>query len=180
MRRWHAGRLGLFSFMPESFDPSPDAEEKAAVASYLARWLDDWLRIPGTNFKIGLDPLLALFPGLGSALASGGGLLILVEAVRCGVSLSVLLRMGGNLLLNALLDFLPAGGPVVSAFFKSNRRNLRLLQAWQAGRSGEVRRDTCLRFLLLALILSALVSLLLGLWLGCAWMMSRLFQAWTS
>ena len=62
--------------MPEPTDPQA-AEEQAAVARYLARWLDDWLRIPGTNFKIGLDPLLALFPGLGSALASGGGLLIL-------------------------------------------------------------------------------------------------------
>jgi hypothetical protein len=156
------------------------AEEQAAVARFLARWLDDWLRIPGTNFKIGLDPLLALFPGLGSALASGGGLLILAEAVRSGVGLAVLLRMGGNLLINALLDFLPAGGPVLSAFFKSNRRNLRLLQDWQAGRRDEVRRGTRLRFLVLALVFAALMALLLGLWLASAWLMSRLFQAWAA
>jgi len=165
--------------MPEPSDPQAK-EEQAAVARFLARWLDDWLRIPGTNFKIGLDPLLALFPGLGSALASGGGLLILAEAVRCGVGLPVLLRMGGNLLINALLDFLPAGGPVLSAFFKSNRRNLRLLQAWQAGRREEVRRGTRLRFLLLALVFAVLIALLLGLWLASAWLMSRLFQAWTA
>lgn len=165
--------------MPERPDPQA-AEEQAAVARFLAHWLDDWLRIPGTNFKIGLDPLLALFPGLGSALASGGGLLILAEAVRSGVGLPVLLRMGGNLLINALLDFLPAGGPVLSAFFKSNRRNLRLLQDWQAGRRDEVRRGTRLRFLVLALVFAALIALLLGLWLASAWLMSRLFQAWTA
>jgi hypothetical protein len=155
----------------------PEAEEeRTAVARYLARWLDDWLRIPGTRFRIGLDPLLALFPGLGSALASAGGLIILIEAVRCGVGLPVLLRMGGNLLINALLDFLPAGGPVVSVFFKSNRRNLQLLQAWQAGQRDQVRRSTRLRFLLLAGVLVVLVTLLLGLWLGSAWLISRLFQ----
>lgn len=151
-------------------------EGESELARFLAKWLDNWLRIPGTNFKIGLDPLLALFPGIGSAAASGGGVVILLEAIRSGVTIPVFLRMSGNLLVNTLLDFLPIGGPVASAFFKSNLRNLRLLQTWQAGRQAEVRRGTFRLFLTLGLLLAFLALMLLGLWLFYAWMLSRLLQ----
>ena len=63
---------------------------------------------------------------------------------------------------------------MLSAFFKSNRRNLRLLQGWQAGQREEVRRGTRLRCLVLALVFASLIALLLGLWLASAWLMSRL------
>lgn len=153
---------------------------ESELARYLARWLDNWLRIPGTDFKIGLDPILALFPGIGSAVASGGGVIILLEAIRSGVTVPVFLRMGGNLLVNTLLDFLPIGGPVVSAFFKSNQRNLRLLQSWQAGKQAEVKRGTMRLFLTLALLIGLLAALLMSLWLFYAWLLSRFLQPWLS
>ena len=133
------------------------------VARFLAKWLDDFLRIPGTDFKIGLDPLLAIFPGIGSALSSAGGFVILIEAIRSHVSPSVLARMGGNMLLNSLLDSLPAIGPIASAFFKSNLRNLTLLQTWQSGRQEEVRRSTLRLWLALSLLLFLFGFMILGL-----------------
>ncbi|HEY1081867.1 MAG TPA: DUF4112 domain-containing protein [Prosthecobacter sp.] len=144
---------------------------ESELAKFLARWLDNWLRIPGTNFKIGLDPILALFPGFGSAVASGGGLVILLEAVRSGVGIPVLARMGGNMLLNTLFDFLPVGGPVVSAFFKSNIRNLRLLQAWQAGQHQAVRRSTFRFFLWLGLFFVLLLAILFGIVAFYVWLL---------
>jgi hypothetical protein len=140
----------------------PQARE-SEVARFLAKWLDEFLRIPGTDFKIGLDPLLAIFPGIGSALTSAGSFVILIEAMRSHVSLPVLLRMGGNMLLNALLDSLPAVGPIASAFFKSNLRNLHLLQAWQAGRHEEVRRSTTRLWLALGLLFFLLGLMVIGL-----------------
>jgi hypothetical protein len=145
------------------------------VVRFLARWLDNLLRIPGTDFKIGLDPLLSLFPGVGSTIASGGGLIILAEAVRSGVSVPVLLRMGGNMLLNTLLDYLPLAGPVVSAFFKSNVRNLRLLQKWQAGHQEAVRRGTFRLFLAFGGILLLLGLVLFGLFLGYVYLLRSVF-----
>ncbi|WP_221305490.1 DUF4112 domain-containing protein [Prosthecobacter dejongeii] len=145
--------------------------KESEVARFLAKWLDNWLRIPGTNFKVGLDPILALFPGVGSALASGGGLLILVESIRAGISFPVLLRMGGNMLLNTLFDFLPVGGPVVSAFFKSNVRNLRLLQAWQAGQQQTVKRSTTRMFVFLGVLVVFLIALLVGLFTFYVWLL---------
>lgn len=153
-----AGKLG---------GSGPESE----IARFLAKWLDNWLRIPGTDFKIGLDPLLALFPGVGSAVASGGGLIILIEALRIGISLPVLIRMGGNMLVNTLFDFLPVGGPIVSAFFKSNVRNLRLLQDWQAGKEHHVRRSTTRMFVLLGVFITFLFAMLIGLFAFYVWLL---------
>lgn len=147
--------------------------QESELARFLAKWLDNWLRIPGTNFKIGLDPILALFPGIGSSVASGGGLIILIEAIRTGISFPVLLRMGGNMLLNTLFDFLPLGGPVVSAFFKSNLRNLRLLQAWQAGNQQKVRRSTARFFILFALFVAVMIGLLFALFAFYVWLLRK-------
>jgi hypothetical protein len=148
---------------------------ESEVARFLARWLDNILRIPGTDFKIGLDPILSLFPGVGSTIASGGGLIILAEAVRSGVSVPVLVRMGGNMLLNTLFDYLPLAGPVASAFFKSNVRNLRLLQKWQAGHQEAVRRGTCLLFLAFGGILALLGLVLFGLFIAYIYVLRTVF-----
>ena len=151
--------------------PAAKLAQESEVARFLAKWLDNWLRIPGTNFKIGLDPILALFPGVGSTVASGGGLIILVEAVRSGVSLPVLIRMGGNMLVNTFFDYIPLGGPVVSAFFKSNMRNLRLLQAWQAGHQQAVRKSTIRVFIFVALLVVFLIAMLIGLFTFYVWLL---------
>lgn len=145
--------------------------QESEVARFLAKWLDNWLRIPGTDFKIGLDPILALFPGVGSTVASGGGLIILVEAVRSGVSLPVLIRMGGNMLVNTFFDYIPFGGPVISAFFKSNMRNLRLLQAWQAGNQQAVRKSTFRVFIFVGLLVLFLIAMLIGLFAFYVWLL---------
>jgi hypothetical protein len=125
--------------------------------------LDDLLQVPGTNFRIGLDPLLALIPGIGGAAASGSGLLILLEAVRSGVSVPVLVRMGVNMGLNSILDLVPFIGPVGSAFFKSNSRNLRLLQRWQAGQQQAIRKSSARLMAVFALIAIFLIGLSLAI-----------------
>ena len=129
------------------------------LAQILARLLDDFFRIPGTKFRIGLDPILASSPIFGDMLAAGPGLVILLEAIRSRVSLPVLLRMGGNMLINTTLDVIPIIGPVGSAFFKSNTRNLRLLQKWQAGQQRVVQKSTTRLFVILAFIVAALIAI---------------------
>ncbi|WP_166647387.1 DUF4112 domain-containing protein [Prosthecobacter fusiformis] len=166
-------RIQIDEVLPPRVAGRPPAKlaQESEIARFLAKWLDNWLRIPGTNFKIGLDPILALFPGVGSTVASGGGLIILAEAIRSGISVPVLIRMGGNMLLNTLFDFLPIGGPVVSAFFKSNMRNLRLLQDWQAGHQQTIRRSTTRLFIMLGVLMIFLVAMLFGLFAFYVWLL---------
>lgn len=129
------------------------------MAKILARYLDEILRIPGTNIRFGLDPILALFPGIGDLLVSGAGGVILLEALRSGVSFGVFLRMVANLSLNFLLGLIPGAGAFLTAFYKSNARNFAILTAWQAGQHGSVQQSTTRFFLGLLL--------LVGLMVGC-------------
>jgi hypothetical protein len=140
-------------------------EQEQTTARVLARYLDEWLRIPGTQISFGLDPILALFPGIGDLLVSGAGGVILLESIRSGIPFTMLLRMALNMTSNFLLGLIPGAGAFFTAFFKSNTRNLRLLQSWQAGQHQQVRRSTLRYFMGLVLLFALLLSFLITLWL---------------
>lgn len=151
----------------ESTPPTGPAQGKpleSELVRYLARWLDDFMRIPGTEVKVGLDPILSLIPVVGGTVATGGAVVILLEAVRCGISFPVLIRMSANVLINGLFDAIPVAGPVASAFFKSNSRNLELLRQWQSGQKEAVEKSTLRAFLVAGGVLAVLVTLWLALW----------------
>jgi hypothetical protein len=59
-----------------------DYDARNESARILARWLDELITIPGTKIKIGLDPIISLFPAVGDLLVSSAGLVIIGEAVR--------------------------------------------------------------------------------------------------
>ena len=65
-------------------------------ASALAALLDDAIRIPGTNIRFGLDPVIGLVPGLGDLLGGAASAYIILEAARAGASASILVRMAAN------------------------------------------------------------------------------------
>ncbi|MEL4358188.1 MULTISPECIES: DUF4112 domain-containing protein [unclassified Luteococcus] len=94
----------------------------------LAHTLDDLVRIPGTTITLGVDALLGLVPGVGDAATTAMASLILVDAVRAQVPLPVLARMVANCGLDALLGQLPLVGDLADIGFRSNRKNLRLLE----------------------------------------------------
>ena len=130
--------------------PGDNANDRDATAKIVARWLDELLQIPGTKFKIGLDPLIAFIPGVGDFLSSSVSAVVILESVRKGVAFSVIFRMGLNMIINALFDAIPGVGPFFSAFFKSNSRNLTLLQRWQEGEHQAVKRSS--RFIMLTVV----------------------------
>lgn len=98
----------------------------------IARVLDDAFRVPGTRFRFGLDGLIGLIPGVGDALTAGVSAYALYAAAAEGAPASVLARMAGNILLDTLLGAVPVLGDLFDFGFKSNRRNLRLLEQFTA------------------------------------------------
>lgn len=96
----------------------------------LAALLDSSIRLPGTSFRVGIDPLLGLFPGIGDAISALLGSTLIAEALCRGLPLTLLGRLAGNLLLNAILGAIPGLGDLFSAWFKSNNRNYALLNAY--------------------------------------------------
>jgi Domain of unknown function (DUF4112) len=93
----------------------------------LAHLLDDRFRIPGTSYRIGLDGLIGLVPGVGDAVTTLLSLYIVLEARRLGVPLTKLGRMGLNVGVDAVLGAVPLLGDLFDVAWKSNRRNLALL-----------------------------------------------------
>lgn len=94
----------------------------------LGNLLDNSIRVPGTNFRFGLDSIIGLVPGIGDLAGGALSLYIIVEAARLGVPRPLLLRMGYNVAVDALVGAVPVLGDLFDAGFKANLRNLALVQ----------------------------------------------------
>ncbi|MBM4319638.1 MAG: DUF4112 domain-containing protein, partial [Deltaproteobacteria bacterium] len=98
-------------------------------AARLVHLLDHSIRIPGTRFGIGWDAILgALFPALGDGATAVGSVSLLLLALRQKVPTVVIARMVLNIVVDAVGGVLPVVGDTFDLFFKSNSRNLALLQ----------------------------------------------------
>ena len=102
--------------------------EATGAARKLARILDSAFRLPGTQYRFGIDPILGLFPGLGDAIGGGFGFYLLVLAFRAGAPPVVLLRMFINIAVDMLFGSIPLLGDLLDAGYKANLRNLALLE----------------------------------------------------
>ncbi len=125
---WENGHMS--SQMSELWTEEQAASRQSlfGVAEFLADLLDRSIRIPGTQSRIGLDPLIGLIPGLGDLIANAIGLIIVLVAARLGVPKITLARMGVNVLANGLIGLMPGLGDLFSAWFKSNVRNVELMR----------------------------------------------------
>jgi hypothetical protein len=94
----------------------------------LGNLLDNSIRVPGTNFRFGLDTIIGLVPGIGDLAGGALSLYIVVEAARLGVPRPLLARMGYNVAVDALVGAVPLLGDLFDAGFKANLRNLALVQ----------------------------------------------------
>jgi hypothetical protein len=102
----------------------------------LARLLDTRIGIPGTPLRLGADSILGLVPGVGDTVTALVSLYILAEAHRMGASRSTLARMVWNVVLDTGLGSVPLLGDVFDMLWKSNVRNIRLLEADLERREG--------------------------------------------
>ena len=110
-------------------DPERSVSTLRQWAEYLVTLLDDRFRIPGTDFRFGLDPIIGiLFPGIGDAVTGAGSVGLLALALRRGVPRVVLFRMILNILVDVVAGALPIVGDIFDAAYKSNRRNLELIR----------------------------------------------------
>lgn len=100
-----------------------------ARARTLARLLDSAARVPGTEIRFGADAVIGLIPGLGDigGAALAGYLVILAQ--RLGVPRSVVLRMLGNVAIDTIAGTVPLIGDMFDVAFKSNLRNVALLES---------------------------------------------------
>src|SRR6187431_511843 len=143
-------------------------EQTPAWAQQLVRILDDGVTIPGTRIGIGLDALLGfIFPTVGDALTGLGSLSLLMLAFRMRLPKVVVLRVVFNIAVDVLIGCVPFVGDAFDLFWRSNRRNLELLQRYSRD---PLRRPDIVDYLIVgagfALVAAAIIlPLVLGAWL---------------
>ncbi|QLK27082.1 DUF4112 domain-containing protein [Natrinema zhouii] len=117
------------SELEELIEDLPAAVDEAAIKRMrvVAHALDEGVPIPGTNFRVGLDPIVGILPGAGDAAAAGVSLYLVVEAARMDVSQSTLLRMLANIGVDTVIGSVPVLGVIFDAFWKANKWNLKLV-----------------------------------------------------
>jgi hypothetical protein len=121
----------------------------------LGRALDTAIQIPGTSYRIGLDPIIGLIPGVGDAAGALLSGYILMQAARYGVPKPMLVRMATNIGIETVVGVVPFLGDLFDAAYKANTRNLRLLE--QHLREPRAARRSSRLFLLLVAVLLALL-----------------------
>jgi hypothetical protein len=142
------------------FDVNASHERQLQRLDRLAWILDNSIRVPVLGYRIGVEGLIGLFPGIGDILGAAIGSYVVAQGIRMGAPVSLLLHMGLNIALEVLLGVVPLVGDLFDFAFKANTRNTRLLRAYVES-PGEVRKRSRM---VIGLFLAAMV----GLFLLCA------------
>ncbi len=103
------------------------AERRLARMRFLSRLLDNAIALPG-GYRVGLDPLIGLLPGVGDFLGATLSMWLIYDAARLGISKRTLARMGLNVIIDTTAGTVPVVGDLMDAVWKSNQRNMQLVE----------------------------------------------------
>jgi hypothetical protein len=137
----------------------------------LATVLDDAVRVPGTNIRFGLDALLGLLPGAGDAVTGAMATYAIVLAARLGAPPVVIARMAVNVLVDVATGTIPVLGDIFDVGWKSNRKNVQLLEKYQAQPEKVKSSSWVVVIVVLLIILAAIV----GVFMFAAWLLRMIF-----
>ena len=129
---------------------------------FFSNLLDQCITLPG-GFRIGIDPIIGLIPGFGDVLSTALSLYLVYQGALLGLRKRILLRMVGNIAIEALVGTFPVLGDVFDAVWKANIRNLRLIELHYApGNVGRSKGKILLWvFGILALFLAAYLTVVI-------------------
>jgi hypothetical protein len=119
-RTWEAGSN-------ETFADRTERLRRLRRLSGIARLMDTAIGIPGTRIRFGADSVFGLIPLVGDAGGALVGLYIVNEARKLGLPPAKLTRMLGNVAADSVLGSVPLAGDVFDLFFKSHRRNVKMI-----------------------------------------------------
>jgi len=138
----------------------------------LARYLDGLFRVPGTDWRFGLDALIGLIPNVGDTLTSFASFYILFAGVRYGVPKITLLRMAFNIGLDYAVGMVPFVGDAFDFVWKANKQNMELIRTRAAGHGKGKTSDYVFVFGLMFLLITVLIGSILTSGIIIYWVLS--------
>jgi len=121
--------------------------------------MDRAIRIPGTQIRFGLDPIIGfLFPEGGDVIGAVVSICLVLASVRHGLPKGVIARMVFNVAVDYLIGSVPLIGDMFDFAWKSNTRNLELLKQHGRGMGSSFWSDWGWAIILLSLFAGMVVG----------------------
>tara|TARA_B100002049_G_C16005410_1_gene343402 strand:+ start:504 stop:953 length:450 start_codon:yes stop_codon:yes gene_type:complete len=119
------------------------APQELLKAQKTANLLDTSVKLPVIPIRFGLDSIVGLIPGVGDAAMLLAGLRIVWLAKKMGVPKPLVASMVRNSAIDFGLGFIPFVGDIADFFYKSNQKNVRIMETWWASQNkGSIDEST--------------------------------------
>ena len=151
---------------------TPGQTQRLFALRRFARLLDSAFVVPGTRYRVGLDPFLGLLPGIGDLVSPLFAIGILWQAHDLGIPRVVQLRMIFNVAIDSLLGALPLIGDLFYFVWKANEKNMALLEH----HATQERRAAADDWLFVAVSTLAVVAIAAIPFLVVAWIVAAIRQ----
>ena len=139
----------------------------------LSHLLDDFIKVPGTPVRFGLDGIVGAIPGIGDLIGGIASCIIIIAAWVRGVSYPTVLRMVANVVIEVSIGSIPILGDMFDIAWRANRRNYALL----TGSIYEPRKYTIQSWLFLAALCLVLAALVIVPIILVTWMASYIMRS---
>lgn len=120
---------------PVEARPEPAAHGGFLKDHHLERyeyWLDNKFKVPGLDYRIGLDGIIGLIPGVGDLVTSGVSAIFVLDGWKSGIRKRALAKMVANIGIDTVVGAIPFVGDLFDFAFRSNVKNLRILREERA------------------------------------------------
>jgi hypothetical protein len=154
--------------------PDTSSRQRLTGVGRLAWWLDNAIEVPGTRYRIGFDALIGLIPGVGDFVGTLLSSYIIAVAASQGLPPSALARMAINVALEAVVGVIPIFGDLFDAAWKSNQRNIRIMEQFQATPRAARRQSRAVVAAWALAVIALVVVLVIGAVAAIRWLVGAL------
>ncbi|MEG5138537.1 MULTISPECIES: DUF4112 domain-containing protein [unclassified Microcoleus] len=160
--------------------PATNTLNKSQIASLrrlrrISHLLDNAIPIPGTRYRIGLDPILGLIPGGGDLIGSIFAGYVVFKSAQLGVPQETLIQMAAHIVFDTVAGTVPVAGDLFDVAWKANVKNIELLDAHLGSPEPSKKAD----WLFVAALLLGLTLIVGGVIFLSVMLLGWLFRALT-
>lgn len=160
---------------PQALD-NPNRKHLDARLEKISYALDQLFRIPGTEIRFGLDPIIGfLLPVAGDSISALISIYLVLRSIQYGLPKIVIGRMVFNIAMDYVVGSFPVVGDFLDFAVKANTKNVELLNRFAEGKDRARSTDYLWLFLLLGLLGGVILGWLVFIFWMIRWLQSQIF-----